>query len=91
MTKRLSGLPIAIVVCVLGAVTVSAHDLLLSTVDLSAGGPSRTRLVVTVPLSELAKVEHAMRGAMTALDVEVAIRARLDVEPLQQLVRVGDG
>jgi hypothetical protein len=55
---------------------LSAHDLLLSTIDL-VDRASGTEIVVTLPLSELARMEHAPAGAMTALDAEVAIRRRV--------------
>lgn len=72
----------AVAAIMLAAEAVQAHDLLLSTVELSVRGPSSTGIVVTMPLSELAKVEHAPRLAMTPLDVEVAIRRRLDLESI---------
>jgi hypothetical protein len=55
---------------------VLAHDLLLSTVDIAANGSFST-LIVRTPLSHLARMENAPGQALTAIEIDLALRHRL--------------
>ena len=74
-----AGCAAAGIVWLLSSMTLLAHDLLLSTVDLvrQPGAPERVDVLVALPLSHLAGAEHAPAGALSSVEIDVAIRRRL--------------
>lgn len=78
--------------CLVIPARLLAHDLLLSTIDLiaRAGTHDPVDVIVTIPLSQLAKAEHAPTGAMTSIDADVAIRHRLHLQSQGREVTLGE-
>ena len=82
-TIRLAAISLA-----LAAGQVAAHDLRLSSIDVS-DGPSGAAIVVSIPLSELALAERGQRtAALTPLEIDEAIRRRLNLQPVTSSVSI---
>lgn len=73
--KTLCGLAIVVV---LSSTRVMAHDLLLSTIDL-IDNQGQTDVLVRTSLSHLARLERAPGLAISAVEVDTALRRRLSI------------
>lgn len=73
--KTLCGLAIVVV---LSSTRVMAHDLLLSTIDL-VDNQGHTDVLVRTSLSHLARIEHKPGRAISAVEIDAAIRHRLSI------------
>ena len=82
-TIRLAAISLA-----LAAGQIAAHDLRLSSIDVS-DGPSGAAIVVSIPLSELALAERGQRtAALTPFEIDAAIRRRLNLQPVTSSVSI---
>jgi hydrogenase/urease accessory protein HupE len=82
-TRRLAAITL-----VLAAGQLSAHDLRLSSVAIS-DDPSGAAMVVSMPLSELARAERGRGTAsLTPLEIDAAIRRRLKLQPASSSVSI---